>query len=191
MSDAIEQSSFCFEFQVTKAEDRFFRALAVKNLKLLGDQRIITGVPVLAYALILVWGYAAADRGWLTQNAAFAPPLWFLLGYFFAYFVAFWSMRKLHDRLFELRVEAQNTWHVSLDDLSIIVRTSNVESRMSWDAITAVKDSQAMVAIWYDARLGFFIPARVLADPPSRAAFAAWASERVRRAADSSSAPQS
>lgn len=191
MSDAIELSSFHFEFQVTRAEDRFFRALAGNNLKLLGDQRIITGAPVLAYALILVWGYIAADRGWLTQGAAFASPLWFLPGYFFAYFVALWSMSRMLDRLFELRGAAQNTWHVSFDDLSIVIRTSNVESRMSWDAIAAVKDSQAMVAIWYDARFGFFIPARVFADPPSRAAFAAWASERVRRAAESSSVPQS
>ena len=68
LSDAVEPSSFHFEFQVTRAEDRFFRALAINNLKLLGDQRIMIGVPVLAYALIVVWGYTAADRGWLTQG---------------------------------------------------------------------------------------------------------------------------
>jgi hypothetical protein len=69
LSDAVEPSSFHFEFQVTRAEDRFFRALAINNLKLLGDQRIMIGVPVLAYALIVVWGYTAADRGWLTQGS--------------------------------------------------------------------------------------------------------------------------
>ena len=183
MSNATEASYFHFEFQVTRAEDRVFGNLTGRSLKALIDQRISAGVPLVANFLIIVWACTAVDRGWLTPGPAFGSLLWFMLGYFFAFFVMRWCIRRMFDRLFELRGAAQMTWQVTFDDLSIVIRTPGNESRMSWNGIAAVKDTDALVALWYDARFGFFIPARVFADSASRIAFAEWANEHVRRAA--------
>lgn len=109
--------------------------------------------------------------------------MWFILGYYFAFFVIGWSSRRMLDRLFELRGAARIRWQVAFDDVSIVIRTPGNESRMSWSAIAAVKDTDTLVALWYNARIGFFIPATVFADSASRIAFAEWASEHVRRTA--------
>ncbi|SFJ51157.1 YcxB family protein [Bradyrhizobium sp. Gha] len=183
MSNATEASRFHFEFQVTRAEDRVFGTLTGKNLKAHIDPRISAVAPLVAIFLIIVWACTAVDRGWSTSGAAFGSLVWFMLGYFFAFFVMLWCIRQMFDRLFELRGAAQMTWQVAFDDVSIIIRTPGIESRMLWNAIAAVKDTDTLVALWYDARFGFFIPARVFADPASRVAFAEWASEHVRRAA--------
>lgn len=183
MSNATEASGFHFEFQVTRAEDRVFRHLAGKNLNALIDRRISVGAPLLANFLIIVWACVAVDRGWLTGGGAFGSLMWFILGYYFAVLVLGWCGRRMFDRLFELRGAAPKTWQVSFDDVSIIVRTPATESRMLWNAIAAVKDTDTLVALWYDARIGFFIPAKVFADSASRIAFAEWANEHVRRAA--------
>jgi len=183
LSNATEASGFHFSFQVTRAEDRLFANLTGKNLKRHIDQRISAVAPLVAIFLIIVWACTAVDRGWLTSGAAFGSLAWFMLGYFFAFFVMRWCSRQMFDRLFELRGAAQKTWQVAFDDVSIVIRTPGNESRMHWSAIAAVKDTDALVALWYDARIGFFIPARVFADSSSRIAFAEWASEHVRRAA--------
>jgi len=185
LSDAIELPSFRFEFQVTKAEDRLFKALAVNNLKKLIDPRITVVVPLLVYFLIFVYCWVAVDRGWLTTGAAFGWPFCFLAGYFLAYFVGLWAVHQLGNSQFELRDRARVTWHVDFDHVSIVVRTPGVESRMSWDSIDGVQDHESMVAIWYDEKFGFCIPARLFADPASRVAFANWGSEQVRLATSS------
>ncbi|MBR1086151.1 YcxB family protein [Bradyrhizobium manausense] len=183
MSNATEASGFHFEFQVTRAEDRVFRNLAGKNLKAFIDRRISVGAPLVANFLIIVWACTAVDRGWLTPGGAFGSLMWFILGYYFAFFVIGWSSRRMLDRLFELRGAARIRWQVAFDDVSIVIRTPGNESRMSWSAIAAVKDTDTLVALWYNARIGFFIPATVFADSASRIAFAEWASEHVRRTA--------
>ncbi|WP_128961594.1 YcxB family protein [Bradyrhizobium guangzhouense] len=183
MSNATESSGFHFEFQVTRAEDRAFTKLTGKNLNALIDRRISVGAPLLANFLIFVWACVAVDRGWLTGGGAFGSLMWFVLGYYFAVFVFGWCGRRMIDELFEMRGAAQKTWQVTFDDVSIIIRTPGTESRVLWNAIAAVKDTDTLVALWYDARIGFSIPARVFADSASRIAFAEWANEHVRRAA--------
>ncbi|WP_407122483.1 YcxB family protein [Bradyrhizobium sp. STM 3561] len=83
------------------------------------------------------------------------------------------------------------TWNVTLDDSSIVVRTPGSERRTSWHSIKGVTDAPTMVGIWYNSGQGFFIPARAFSDPSARAAFAEWASERLRSATVSSSAVNS
>ncbi|KRQ03392.1 YcxB family protein [Bradyrhizobium manausense] len=185
MSNATEASGFHFEFQVTRAEDRAFANLTGKQLGALIDKRISAGAPLVAIFLIIVWACTAVDRGRTTSGAAFGSLLWFMLGYFFAFFVMGWCNRRMFDKLFEMREAAQKTWQVIFDDVSIIVRTPVIESRVLWNAIAAVKDTDTLVALWYDARIGFFIPARVFADSASRIAFAEWANEHVGGAASS------
>ena len=182
MSNATDQSNFYFEFSISKDEDRFFRTLLTKRLKAHLDRRGLWIIALTVYAVVVVVSWVGLDQGWLTSSTAFASSACLLLGQLYAAFVATWSTRRISDKLYELDRMAQMTWRVAFDKGSIIVRTPNVESRMSWDTIAEVADTQVMVVIWYNARQAFFIPARVFADSAARTAFAEWASERLRSA---------
>ncbi|MBC9880479.1 YcxB family protein [Bradyrhizobium sp. INPA01-394B] len=182
MIDEIAPSNLRFEFQVTKDEDKLFRTLVGKKLKTFLDRRIHRMVAVVAFVIVVTSGYIALDRGWLTPRVMFMSILSFVLGEFYMFFMSIWPARRMFDRMFELDQIGEMRWHVVFDDFSIIVRTPNVESRMCWDGIAEVEDSETIVVIWYNSRQGFYIPARVFADTSARTAFTKWASEHVRRA---------
>lgn len=191
MSDEIVRSGFHFEFNISRDEDRFFRTLVRDNLKAHVDRRNQTIIAFIVYATLFVASYIALDRGWLTPRTLFASILCLVVGQLYMFFMTAWSARRIFDRLYVLERIGGITWHVVFDESSIIVRTPNVESRMSWDTIAAVANSPLMVAIWYNARQGFFVPARVFADASTRAAFAEWVRERIERAAVPSNATKS
>jgi hypothetical protein len=182
LSNATDQSSFHFEFNISRDEDRFFRALVNKRLRAHVDRRGLGIIALIGYAVAGVVSWIGVDQGWLTPRTLFALIVCVVLGQLYMIFVTTWSARRVVDKVYEIDRIAQMTWRVALDDLSIIARTPNVESRVSWDTIAEVEDSQVMVVMWYNARQGFFIPARVFADAAARAAFAKWASERLRSA---------
>ena len=69
-----------------------------------------------------------------------------------------------------------------------MVRKGSIETRMTWDAISAVQDAEPIVALWYDATQGFLIPSRLFSDAAPRATFVTWATERVAAAAQASAA---
>ncbi|MCK1540847.1 hypothetical protein IVB12_02270 [Bradyrhizobium sp. 179] len=183
MSDAADSSSFSFEFIISREEDRFFRRLAKANLKALIDWRSQMTLALTVYAFMIVASYIALRQEWLTPPAVFAAILCLVVGQLYMYFVSSWISRQIFEKLFELDRLSQKTRHVIFDDFSIVHRGPNTESRMSWDEIATIQDSPVMVAFWYSARQGFFIPARVIGDSSARAAFVEWAGERLRRPA--------
>lgn len=181
MSNATDPSNFCFEFSISRDEDRFFRTLVIERIKAHIDWRGVWIIILIAYAVVVVVGCVGMNQGWLTSNTIYASSACFVVGQLYALSLATWSMRRISDKLFELDRIAQ-TWRVAFDDASIIVKTPNIESRMSWNAMTDVADTQVMVVMWCDTKQGLFIPARVFASSTARTAFAEWASERLRSA---------
>jgi len=182
LSNATDQSNFHFEFNSSIDEDRFFRTLLTKRLKAHVDRRGFWIITLIVSGMIIAVSWIGLDQGWLTSPTIFALLICFLLGQIYMAFLTTWSTRRIFDKLHELDGMAQMTWRVTFDDLSILVRTPNIESRMSWDTIAEVGDTQVMVVIWYNTKQGFFIPASVFADSAARTAFAEWASKRLRSA---------
>ncbi len=191
LSDIIDQSRLRFQFSISIEEDRFFRKLVSNRLKVHIDWEAsaLQGLIIAAAAMIL--GLLAVALEWSSPQTLFVLMVCFALGQVYAAFVTGWIIRRIHDKLFELDRVGQMTWQVDLDDSSIVIRTPGIERRASWHSIQGVTDASVMVAIWYNSGHGFFIPARAFIDPSARAAFAEWASERLRAATASSSATKS
>ncbi|SPP95344.1 protein of unknown function [Bradyrhizobium vignae] len=132
------------------------------------------------------------DSGSITLQTLFVLVVCLVLGQIQAFFLTLRIIRRIQDNLFEVDRVAQMTWNVTLDDSSIVVRTPGSERRRTcWHSIKGVTDASTMVGIWYNSGQGFFIPARAFSDPSAHAAFAEWASERLRSATVSSSAVKS
>lgn len=188
MSDVIDQSSFRFQFNITIEDDRSFRKLAGKRLKVHVNREALQVQALIIWAVVVVAGLLAMALEWAAAQILSALLVGFVLGQIYAFFLAWQVFRQIQDNLFEVDRVAQMTWHVTLDDSSIVVRTPASERRTSWHSIQGVTDTPTMVAIWYNSGYGFFIPARAFFDPSARAAFVEWVSERLRSATASSSA---
>ena len=185
LSDALDQSRFRFEFKVTEDDDRLFRKLVTKNLEPFAGRGVTMGVRLLSLALLFFPTLVALDRGWLPLSAALLSLLAFVMGSWVQPISNLLAVPRLYSRLFEWTRAGQATWHLIFDDGVAVVRRKNVESRIPWDAISALQVTESIVVFWFDARSGFYIPARAFADASSRTTFTEWATERVRSAAAS------
>lgn len=188
MSDVIDQSSFRFQFSITIEDDRSFRKLVGKRLKVHFNREAHQVQALIIWAVVMVAGLLAVALEWATPQIFSVLLVGFVLGQIHAFFLAWQVFRQIQDKLFEVDRVEQMTWDVTLDDSSIVVRTAASERRTSWHSIQGVTDTPTMVAIWYNSVYGFFIPARAFFDPSARAAFVEWVSERLRSATASSSA---
>jgi hypothetical protein len=184
VTEASDHTGYRYVFKIGDAESRQYAKLLVRNQRPFIRRSISKGVPLLAFAVLILATIAFEPYPDLTLTAIIA----FAVGYFSLMVAVIWASRVLQRDLFKAAQSSRVQFECEFGDAGIMVKKGSIETRMTWDAISAVQDAEPIVALWYDATQGFLIPGRLFSDPAARAAFVTWATERVKAAAQASAA---
>jgi hypothetical protein len=177
-------TGFRFAFKIEDSEHRRYAKLMVSHQRPFIRRSIIKGVPLLAFAGLILATIAIKPDLDLTPTAIMS----FAVGYFSLLLAVIWASRALRRDLFRANQGSRVEWLCAFDDAGVTVKKNSIESKMAWDAISSVQDAEQIVAFWYDPTLGFFIPGHLFSDAGARLAFVTWATERVKAAVQSSAA---
>ncbi|WP_407122482.1 hypothetical protein [Bradyrhizobium sp. STM 3561] len=87
MSDVIDQSSFRFQFNITIEEDRSFRKLVGKRLKVHFDTEAYQVQALNVWAVLMIAGLLAVALEWITPQTLFVLVVCLVLGQIQAFFL--------------------------------------------------------------------------------------------------------
>lgn len=186
MSEAPDPSRFRFVFNATCDEEALFMKLVQEHVKRLTDVHLGRAIPFLSFAVVAIPSSVAALLDWQPLSSVFWAMGSFLVGAWGYVLGTTWGTDKLQRKLFALTRSGEITWQLSFSDATIVTTRGIVESRVPWDAISAVQDAQSIVILWVGDRHGVYVPARCFADSASRTSFTEWALGRVRNAGQAS-----
>lgn len=175
-----------FTFKVTEAEYRIFRQLLTRNLKPLLSRRILKGIRILAFVVMITPAVAAMYFDRLPLSAVLLMELSFGTAYLAMNVANHLATRRLHRDLFRHTRSVRELFDCRFEDAGVTVGRGTLVTRMDWSSISSVEDIGIIVAFWYDPTQGFFLPYHVFEDDAARIAFSTWAKERIRQAASPS-----
>jgi hypothetical protein len=176
VEQAIDHTEYRYAFKISEAESGLYGKLFIRNQRPFIRRSITKGVPLLAFAILVIATIA------FDLDLAMIAIISFAVGYFSLFIAIIWASRVLRRDLFRRTHGSRLQWECAFDDPGIVVKKGSIETRMTWDAISGVQDAELIVAFWYDPTLGFFIPGHVFSDAAARVAFANWATARVSAA---------
>ena len=180
MNETANQEGARYVFQINEGEAAVFRRYLLQNQKRYADRRFTRGIPLLAFASVLIPVWIAYNSGALPISAVLSAELGLAVGFFGLMIGILASSHRMFRNAFKDTRSAQVSFDCSFDNTGIVVKKGTLETRMTWDAIASVQDEGSIIAFWYDPTQGFFIPARMFSDAAARNAFAAWAKQHVR-----------
>lgn len=182
------QAGAHFVFEANEDDDRIYRQLNMRDLRRYLDRRILKGVPVAAFLVLLGALLVAFAYDLLPSNAVLCAEGAFALAYLTAAFAANAAVSRFGKTMFRDLPAAHRHFECAFDDDGVVVKSGLRESRMPWGAIRQVEDTASMVIFRYQPGVGFFLPQRVFDTDTARAAFATWAAARVEAARSNSKA---
>jgi YcxB-like protein len=179
LNETVNREGARYVFQINEDEATTFRRYLVRNQKRYADRYFSRGIPLIAFAIVLIPVWIAYNRGLLPISAVLFAELGLGVGCLSVLIGIIAGSRRAFRKAFRESRSAQVSFDCSFDNTGIVVKKGALETRLTWDAIARVQDEGPIIAFWYDPTQGFLIPARVFSDAAARNAFAAWAKDRV------------